>query len=115
MDGAAKMPGQNNGCAVLLQEKAFLAVYNYCANHDLNLVCGKCSKVPEIHSMLDLQKQLETFFEYSPKRCHQFEDCIEQHTTLLQNEKITKKKFKIFYETQWMGKNIVFEDFQKMY
>ena len=67
MDVAANMSGRNTGCAVLLQEKAPIAVYNYCANHYPNLVLGKCSKVPEIHVMLDLLKQLGIFFKYSPK------------------------------------------------
>ena len=64
-----------------------------CANHDLNLVFGKCSKVPEIHVMLDSLKQLGIFFKCSPKPCRRFEDCVEQHNaTLLQNKKITKKR-----------------------
>ena len=67
MDGAENTSGRNKGYAVLLQEKARLAVYNYCANHDLNLVLGKCSKVPEIHVMLDSLKQLGIFLKYSPK------------------------------------------------
>ena len=69
MDGAANMSGRNKGCAVLLQEKASLAVCNYCTNHDLNLVLGKYSKVPEIHVTLDSPKGLGIFFKYSPKRC----------------------------------------------
>ena len=64
-----------------------------CANHELNLVFGKCSKVPEIHVMLDLLKQLGIFFKYSSKRCRRFEDCVEQHNaTLPQNKKIAKKR-----------------------
>ena len=87
-DGEINMSGRNKGYAVLLQEKAPLGVYNYCANHDLNLVLGKCSKVPEIHFMLDSMKQLGIFFKYSPKQCSRFEDCFEQHNaTLLQNKK----------------------------
>ena len=91
MDGAANMSGKNKGCVVFLQEKAPVAVYNYCANHDLNLVFGKCSKVPEIHVVLDSLKQLGMFLKYFPKRCRRFEDCVEQHNaTLPQNKKITK-------------------------
>ena len=33
MNGAAKMFGRNKECAVLLQEKATVSVYNYCPNH----------------------------------------------------------------------------------
>ena len=43
------MSGQNKGCAVFLEEKVVLAVHNYYANHDFNLVPGKSSKVPEIN------------------------------------------------------------------
>ena len=83
LDGAANMSGRNKRCAVLLQEKA---LYNYCVNHDLNLVLGKCSKVPELHVMLDSLKQLGIVFKYLPKRCRWFEDCLEQHNaTLPQN------------------------------
>ena len=32
VDGAANRSGRNKGCALLLQEKAPLVVYNYCAN-----------------------------------------------------------------------------------
>ena len=99
MDGAENTSGRNKGYAILLQEKTRLAVYNYCANHDLNLVLGKCLKVPEIHVMLDSLKQLGIFFKYSPKRCRRFEDCLEQNNvTLQQNKKITKTKFKVFFE-----------------
>ena len=66
MDEAANMSRRNKGCPVPLKKKALLAVYNYCANHDLNLVLGKYSKVP---GMLDLLKQLGIFFKYSIKRC----------------------------------------------
>ena len=72
MDGAANMSRRNKGCPVLLQKKAHLAVYNYCANHDLNLVLGKYSKVPGLKVMLDLLKQLGIFFKYSIKRCRRF-------------------------------------------
>ena len=77
MDGTTNMSGRNKECAVLLQEKTPLAAYNYCANHDLNLILGKCSKVPEIHVMLHSLKQLGIFFKYSPKRCRRFEDRVE--------------------------------------
>ena len=91
MDGVTNMSGRTKGCTVLLQEKAPLAVYDYSANNDLNLVHGKCSKVPEIHVMLNSQKQLGIFLKYLPKRCCRFEDCVEQHhANLPQNIKITK-------------------------
>ena len=65
-------------------------------SHDLNLVLRTYSKVPEIHVMLDLPKQLGIFFKYLPRRCRGFEDCFEQHSaTLPQNKKITKKKFDV--------------------
>ena len=73
------MSGRNKGCEVLLQEKAPLAVYNYCASHDLNLVLGKYSKVPDIHVILDSLKQYGIFFKYSPKKSCRFEDSVEQH------------------------------------
>ena len=116
MDGTTNMSGRNKECAVLLQEKTPFAVYNYCANHDLNLILGKCSKAPEIHVMLHSLKELGIFFKYSPKRCRRFEDRVEQqNATLPQNKNITKKRFKMFCETRWVEKNIVLEDFQKMY
>ena len=116
MDKATNTSGRNKGCVVFLQEKAPLAVYNSCANHDLNLVLCKCSKKPEIHVMLDSLKQLGIFFKYSPKRCRQFEDCVEQHNaTLPQNKNIIKKRFKMFCETRWVEKSLVLEDFQKMH
>ena len=46
----------------ILWEKVYLvAVYNYSPHKDLNLVLGKCSKVPEIHVVLDSLKHLEVF------------------------------------------------------
>ena len=90
------MSGRNKGCAVLLQEKAPLAVYYYCANYDLNLVLGKCSKMPEIHIMLDSLKQLGIFFKYSPKRCCRFEDCVEQHNATLPQKKLPKRSLRCF-------------------
>ena len=117
-DSATNMSGRNKGCAVFLQEKAPLAVYNYCSNHDLNLVFGKYSKVPEIHVMLHSLKQLGIFFKYSPKRCRRFEDCAEQHNASLpQNKKIKKKKrdLNCFVKHHGWKKNIVLKDFQKMY
>ena len=114
IDGAANMSGRNKVSTVLPQKKAPLAVYNFCANHDLSLILGKCSKVPEIHVMLDSLKQLGIFFKDSPKRCHRFEDCVEQHNaTLPQNKKITKKRFKMFCETRWVEKTLYLKTFRR--
>ena len=91
------MSGQNKGCAVFLEEKVVLAVHNYYANHDFNLVPGKSSKVPEIHIMLDSMKQLGIFFKYLPKRCHRFEDCVEKHSaTFLQTDSLPKRSVRCF-------------------
>ena len=99
------MSGWNIGCAVLLQEKTPLALHNYCTNHDINLVIRTYSKVPEIHVMLDSLKQLGIFFKHLPRRCRQFEDCFEQHSaTLPQNKKITKKKFDVLWNTMCVNK-----------
>ena len=87
--------GRNRGCSVLLQDKAPLAAFNYCANHDLNLVLGKCSNVPKIYVI---------FFKYSPKRCRRFEDCVERYnTTLPKNKKVTKRSLRCFVKHNgWM-------------
>ena len=96
IDGAANM-NEIKDVHFFLQQKAPLAVYSYCTNHDLNLALGKCLKVPEIHVMLDSLKQLGIFFKHPPKRCRWFEDCVEQHNaTLLQNKRLSKRTLRCF-------------------
>ena len=113
IDGAANM-NEIKDVHFFLQQKASLAVYSYCTNHDLNLALGNCLKVPEIHVMLDSLKQLGIFFKHPPKRCRWFEDCVEQHNaTLLQNKKITKENFKMFCETLWLEKILYLQTFRR--
>ena len=108
--------GRNKGCSVLLQDKALLAAFNYCANHDLNLVLGKCSKVSEIHVMLDSLKQIGIFFKYSPAWFCWFEDCVEQHhRTLPKIKRLPTRDLRCFGKQDRWKKKIVFEDFWKMY
>ena len=116
MDGAACMSGRNKGCAALLQKKAPSAVYNYCANHDLNLVLCKSCKVPEIATMLETLKQLGLFFKYSPKRSRLLKNCVQDYNDDPNHiDKISKSKFHVFCETRWVEKHLVLEDFDCMY
>ena len=77
-------------------KRASLAVYNYCVNHDLIFVLGKCSKN---WRHVRFAETTWNFFKYSPKWCHRFEDCVEQHNaTFPKNKKVIKKNLKMFCE-----------------
>ena len=100
MNGAANMSGRNKGCAVLLQEKAPLAVYNYYANYDLNLVLSKCSKVPEIDVMLDSLKQLRIFSNFHQIDVADLRIVLSNIMQPSRKIKRFKKRFKMFCETR---------------
>ena len=91
------------------KEKAPITVYNYCVNHDLNLVLGKCSKVPEIR-----WSNLEYFSNIHQCDATYLEIVLSNIT---QPSRKTKKlpKRKCFVKTDGWKKNILLEDFQKMY
>ena len=111
MDGAANMSGQNKGWTVLFEEKAPIAVYNYCANHDLNLVLGKCSKVPEIR-----WSNLEYFSNIHQSDAAYLEIVLSNITQpSRKTKKLPKRSLKCFVKSDGWKKNILLENFQKMY
>ena len=77
IDGEAKMPGWNKEYAVLLQEIAPPAVYNYCFDHDLSLVLSKCSKVRETH--VRFTETTWNIFQIFTKRCQRISRCFVKH------------------------------------
>lgn len=62
--GATSMNGKFNGCAAKIRE---LAVYVYCANHNLNLAITHSCKDPAVRNCMGTIKETITFFHKSNK------------------------------------------------
>lgn len=98
MDGAGNMSGKHSGCAARFKDQYPKAVYHYCSCHDLNLAISK--------SCLDTLKKQGIFFKYSPKRTRRLERAVDEINDERTENKIDKKKFKVFSEETHHPANI---------
>lgn len=115
MDGAGNMSGKHSGCAARFKDQYPKAVYHYCSCHDLNLAISKSCSLKEVQICLDTLKKLGIFFKYSPKRTRRLEKAVDEVNDERTENKIDKKKFKVFSETRWVEKHITLQTFQEMY
>ena len=67
-DGASSMSGSKNGVQAIILRDAPKAAYVHCNSHCLNLVIANSSSITEIDNTLKQMKEVNIFFNYSPKR-----------------------------------------------
>ena len=68
-DDAGNMSGRLNGASSLIRAEHNKAIYVYCMNHRLNLLCvADTCQLPLVRNMMDVVRKLSEFFDNSPKR-----------------------------------------------
>ena len=68
-DDAGNMSGRLNGASSLIRAEHDKAIYVYCMNHRLNLLCvADTCQLPLVRNMMDVVRKLSEFFDNSPKR-----------------------------------------------
>ena len=73
-----------------IREKCPKAVYTHCCSHKLNLALVKAMGITAVGNMMDTADKLVRFYNFSPKRQHNLEKCIDD----IQDGKTDKVKLK---------------------
>ncbi len=71
------MAGKTRGAGAIITAQYPLALYVYCASHQLNLAVVKSAEVTSIRNMMKTSKKLHDLFHAHPKHLQQIESAIE--------------------------------------
>ena len=88
------------GVAARIREKCPKAVYTHCCSHKLNLALVKAMGITAVGNMMDTADKLVRFYNFSPKRQHNLEKCIDD----IQDGKTDKVKLKELCRTRWVAR-----------
>ena len=61
-DGAANMPSQAVGVQKRAKDLCKKAIYTHCSGHNLSLVVVSACKIPVVHNVLDIVKEVSWLF-----------------------------------------------------
>ena len=104
-------PGSQRGVAARIREKCPKAGYTHCCSHKLNLALVKAMGITAVGNMMDTADKLVRFYNFSPKRQHNLEKCIDD----IQDGKTDKVKLKELCRTRWVARHDAFNVFIDLY
>ena len=105
------MTGSQRRVAARIREKCPKAVYTHCCSHKLNLALVKAMDITAVGNMMDTADKLVRFYNFSPKRQHNLEKCIDD----IQDGKTDKVKMKELCRTRWVARHDAFNVFIDLY
>ncbi|KAJ8887129.1 hypothetical protein PR048_013344 [Dryococelus australis] len=77
-DGNSNMSGKFTGVQVRITKVQPLAIYNYCANHRLNLAISKACSVTSIRNYIRAISSVSNFFRESEWQIHKLETEVQE-------------------------------------
>lgn len=112
-DGAGNMSGRTSGVASRIVEQHPLAVHVHCASHALNLCVMSTTSISEVRNMWDVLKDVNMFFQFSPKRLKFLEDHIAKLPGIAGRDQ--RKKLVDLCRTRWVARHTALTAFAELY